>query len=152
MNARTAQRTQTTRAPEIPHLGRLRLWYGFLGAPVIWSVYFLVAYVAVALSCNAGNKIALYVLAIVAFLATAGTVVVSALNLRALPQSTPANMPERARNTLARERFMARFGLYTGLFFTAAVVATVIPIIVLNPCQSHILEGTPIIWRGGWSL
>jgi hypothetical protein len=100
------------------------LWYAILIGPVAWLVYLEMTY-ALAANCasrRAGLMLGITVAALIA--ATGGLVGGRAV-------STLDAGPEHDR---ARARFMALLGLAMSLLFAVAIVAGVIPTVILLPC------------------
>ena len=164
---RRRQREQREQRSPRGRLGRLReafpLWYGALGGPIIWALYFLLGYALVPTSCTTGTKLGQYIVAALAFIGEIAVVALSWRSLSALEESDVENRafgdaagaPGPARTmsdaerlafrSRQRRRFMAQFGLYGGVFFLLATIALTIPLIWLSPCGSRIIEGGPMI-------
>jgi hypothetical protein len=116
-----------------PDPGPLRLWFGFLGAPVSWFLHLMVIYPLVEVACRWATDLPLYGLSVVLLAVSALAGLVSWRSLQVVRRRNGATTPRRVR-------FMARGGLAASALFTLAIGAGTLPVVFDDPCQ---LQGGP---------
>ncbi len=117
---------------------RGRLWPRLLVGPILYSVYFMAAYLLVEAGCTVGlldfslagtNGVTVVVLGLTG-LALAAVLISLTLNVMRLRQLPPRSDPE----TGDPDRFVVRVGIMLDLLFTLLVLATGAPALLLAPC------------------
>lgn len=113
------------------------LWFGVLGAPVVWGARLVASYALVAPVCRGGGGLVLH-------LASAAALGVSLIALlvawRSYQATRPAERPPAERAgpvdpwVLDRARFMAVLGLLMSAFFALVIVAEWSGVFVTDPC------------------
>jgi len=115
----------------------LTLWIGVLAGPVAWALDLGVSYAIVQWTCGTQHTIVLHLVT----LTTLGLIVgggVAAWRAFEISRGAAADPHGELRGHVvhvAREHFMAVWGLLSCAFFAVVVVATSIPSWVLNACQ-----------------
>ena len=110
-----------------------RLWLPIVIGPLAWLVYLEIAYALVPLACRrpTAGRIALHVTAALA-LALSAAALVSAWRAWRGAGREPTLMPSGAT---ARTRFMVLTGIGTSAMFVLVVVAGILPLFFLGPCE-----------------
>lgn len=109
----------------------LALWIGFLGGPLIWLLSFGARWSLSGAVCAFQWKPALFVIALVALLLTAGTGLLSWTEW----QRVGREMPGEAGGAIPRSRILALFGVALSALSILLIVAQAIPDIMLGACQ-----------------
>jgi hypothetical protein len=107
-----------------------RLWLAILIGPLAWLVYLQTAYALVPWACRrpTGGLIALLAAGVLALaLSTAGL----ATAWKAWRRADPTD----AGTATARTRFMALTGIGISALFVLTVVAGMLPLLLLAPCE-----------------
>ena len=108
----------------------LRLWIGVLGWPALWAIQFQTVYLASEWGCYAWDFRWIHVASIAALVLSLPAVWTAYSEWRAVRVGTD----DENSNQDTRRRFMAILGLLTGGLFTAAIVATWLPMLSGVPC------------------
>jgi hypothetical protein len=110
-----------------------RLWVPIVLGPLAWLVYLQTAYALVPLACRrpTAGTIALPLTAVVALALSAAALVAA---WRAWRGSAREPTPV-ASGPAARTRFMVLAGIGTSAMFVLVVVAGIIPLFFLGPCE-----------------
>jgi hypothetical protein len=109
----------------------IALWIGILGGPIAWLLYLQVSYMLTPSACTAGNKNVLAIAMVVALIATLAITFVS---WRAWHASGATSVTDEG-GVLGRSRFMALSGLGISGLSVLLVVASAIPIFILEACD-----------------
>jgi hypothetical protein len=113
------------------------LWLGILGPPAAWAAQLLVAYSPVELLCSPGSSADVWgislntfgiICTIVAVLATIVSGVVAHRTRKRLDEADPSPAVDRSA-------FMARFGVYSAVYFLVVILLTAIGPIVIEGCR-----------------
>jgi hypothetical protein len=109
-----------------------RLWLGIVLAPLAWLVYLQTAYALVPLACRrpTAGMIGLPVIAVVAVALGAAAALTAWRSWRRI-----GAMPSPPPTPTARAHFMALTGLGTSAFFLLVLIAGIVPLFFLPPCQ-----------------
>jgi hypothetical protein len=104
---------------------------GFLGAPTVWALEFIISYAITQHACATGKYWELYLLSLVSCLLATGATFIAFRNLglTSEKQSSDGGTP------LDRTRFMAITGLMISAFFVVVIVAEAVPRFILSPCE-----------------
>ncbi len=107
------------------------LWVGILGGPIVWLISFEANFALVPWTCIWQGKLTLYIVHVLAFLASGGAALLawnqwSNLGRDADPQGG---------DTLSRSRIMAFSGVILSGFSCLIIIAQAIPELVLGACQ-----------------
>jgi hypothetical protein len=108
----------------------LRLWFGFLGPPVVWAIQFQTVYLTSEWACYAMDHTWNHVASIVALVISLFALWVAYSEWRAVG----AGIQDERSDPDTRRRFMAMLGLMTGALFTALIFATWLPTLTGVPC------------------
>jgi hypothetical protein len=131
--------TETMRDPPLPPRPDRRFWWlRLLAAPVIYTVYFFLTYLAIEGACTLGwlafdvggtNGITVTVVALTlaAFTAVVASLLLGMARLRRLPAGEDPQ-------TGAPDRFITRMGIMLDVLFAFLVLATGAPALLLAPC------------------
>jgi hypothetical protein len=109
----------------------LLLWIGVLAGPVLWLFSFEAKLYWNTWTCASQTKAAPFLIALVAFLLTAGAGLVAWRLWKELGKQAPGD----GGDTLARSRLMALGGLVFSAGFCLVIVAQAIPDMLLEVCQ-----------------
>lgn len=137
----SANLTEPARAPAVGGQQRRFWWARLLAGPLLYTVYFLLTYLAVEGACTLGwlafdvggtNGITVTVLVLtaLALLAVLLSLLLGLLRLRRLPRTAENTDPA----TGDADRFVARMGVMLDLLFVFLVLATGAPALLLAPC------------------
>lgn len=107
--------------------GMPRLWFGFLGPPVIWAIRLSASYALVPLVCRMGWS---WLINVVTLAALAGITLAGAVAYGSWRRAGHASEPGRAR----RIRFMGLVGMLIAALFFAVVVAEGLANFMVEPC------------------
>ena len=107
------------------------LWLGIVGGPIAWLLYLQLSYMLAPRACQAGDKTALAVVAVVAL---ATTIAITIVSWRAW-HASGADYDTGEGTVLGRSRFMALSGLGISALIILLVIASFIPIFVLGACD-----------------
>jgi hypothetical protein len=116
-----------------------RLWTGVLAPPLLWFAHLEITYALHATACDAKNKLALWIttLVLAAIVAVIGWMALAMWRLNPDPHPTGAAGAaegEEPRST-GRARFMSALGFGFACLFGLMILAHVIPMLVLRPCD-----------------
>jgi hypothetical protein len=119
-----------------PDAGRrlLALWTGVLAGPLVWAALLEANYVMSYVACEQRHSWMLHLATAVAL----GLIALAAcIAWRAAPAVGHHDRPstEPGETGLLRARFMVVSGLGLCAFFALVIIATDIPVLVLNPCS-----------------
>jgi hypothetical protein len=109
----------------------LLLWIGVLAGPMLWLFSFEAKLYWNTWTCASQTKVALFLVALVAFLLTAGAGLLAWRQWNELGKQSPGE----AGNALERSRLMALGGLVFSAGFCMVIVAQAIPDMLLEVCQ-----------------
>jgi hypothetical protein len=109
----------------------LRLWFGFLGAPVIWATRFGASYALVPAACG-GSGLAW--MQAVTWMALAGTAWAGLFAWRAWRGGLVGGGETRAARL--RSRFMGAVGLLGSVLFFLVIAAEALALVLVPPCAS----------------
>ncbi len=127
-----------TEPGDAPLPNRRLLWLRLLAGPIIYSVYFMAAYLLVEAACHTGllnftlagtNGATVAVIGLTAA-ALAAVLVSLAMNVTRRRRLPPATDPELGDP----DRFLAGVGIMLDLLFALLVAATGAPALLLAPC------------------
>lgn len=110
------------------------LWLGVLAGPVVWAALLQTNYTMSYVACEQRHSWMLHLATVVAL----GLIALAAyLAWRAAPPLGHHELPstDPAETGLLRARFMVIGGLGLCAFFALVIIATEIPVLVLNPCS-----------------
>lgn len=115
---------------ELSFHGSAALWYGFLGAPVIWFLQLGLLYIMVPIACATESSVMLHVvdLLALALILAAGWVAYT------LWQRAGGGGDTKPANLETRSRFMSLIGMMASPLFALVLVAQWLGIIILGPC------------------
>lgn len=129
--------------------GRPTLWLAFLGGPVAWSAHLLASYPLVPLACESGSTMALNLVTVAMLTLAGASAAAGAWGLRRLGRTSGGGSTAAppgpagtgggslsAEAAVRRARFMARFGLWSGLFFMLVIAVEGLPPLLQHPCLS----------------
>jgi hypothetical protein len=110
-----------------------RLWWSFLGAPVVWLIYLQSAYLAAGFACKFGFKNFLH--------GGAGLFLGLVITVGSISyhqwKSLGGGWPSQITNTsMERRRMMALIGLFQSALFAAIIITSWAAICILNPCHN----------------
>jgi hypothetical protein len=111
-------------------LSPLPLWIGIVAGPVIWAIDLTISYALVHWSCSSQRQSVLHALTFGALAIVAGGATVSFMALR----HTPAGGSTDGGDPRQRARFMAVLGLASNALFALQILASAIPVWVLDAC------------------
>ena len=107
-----------------------RLWFGFLGPPVVWAVQFQTVYLTSEWACYAMDLTWNHVASVIALAISSLAFWTAYSEWRAVGGGTA----DESADSDTRRRFMAILGLLTGALFTALIFATWLPTLTGVPC------------------
>jgi hypothetical protein len=130
--------------PETPPpspVGRSRLWFGVLAAPVAWVLAEVVGYIAVSLSClgprgapgGSGTTYAsggLIIITIVTAIAAIAGLFTGYRSWQIIRQTRAANQPVPSYAS-----FMVFAGIFVSLIFLLSIILFGIPAVIVNACS-----------------
>ncbi len=120
----------------------VRLWYSMLIGPIGWTLMLLINYSLVPTACGLNSNLILYLVVAVAALAQ-----IAGIYLAWQDVQTALSLQRSGRTVVVhRALFMARVGLAASGYFLLITLLTLIPIIGLNPCNNHTINGMPTIF------
>ena len=108
------------------------LLFGMLGGVLSWGVHLGASYPLVAPVCAMGGVWLLHAITVV----TASVCLLAAFVAWRAWQRLRDYEPERGKRAVRRMRFMALFGIFSGLFFFLVTVAEGLPVFLIDPCVS----------------
>ncbi len=109
----------------------LRLWWGVIGAPLIWLLYLQSAYMLATWTCAPRRIVMLIISLAIAAAAVLGTGWISWQSWRRVRES-----PRRADEIAPeRDRFMVLSGLGISALIAVLVLASAMPIGLLQMCE-----------------
>jgi hypothetical protein len=109
----------------------LAQWFGVLGAPLAWSADHLISYAITQHACSTGQFYQLKIVSVVAlFFALFATLVAWRNRVHATGLE-----PTDAGGAFGTTNFMGLLGLFTGVFFSAVIIANAVPRFILSPCE-----------------
>jgi heme/copper-type cytochrome/quinol oxidase subunit 2 len=116
------------------------LWFGMIGAPIIWFVHFVIVWAIAEFGCAAGQastvitggsiQVLVIVATVVGVIGTLGSAFVAYRSWRQLERES-ADGGERRQGL---QPFMAFMGMILGLLFTVVVILDVIPVFIVSTC------------------
>jgi hypothetical protein len=109
----------------------VELWISLLGSPLVWLTSFEARFAWVPWTCTFQTKLALHLIALVAFVLCAGLALLAWRQWKALGEGGPS----AAGGVLPRSRFLSILGMVISLGCAMIVVAQTIPEFVLGACQ-----------------
>jgi hypothetical protein len=119
--------------------------FGMIGAPIIWSVHFLIVWLLVEFGCAVGlanthwfGVNAVHATVLLATVAAAGLIVFSgiiAYRRYQRLQSLSSDEQSRFQREVERARFMAVVGMAFSVLFLVVVIYVALPAFVLPPCN-----------------
>jgi hypothetical protein len=116
--------------PEAPG-GRMSLWAGVIGAPLVWGLDLQVRYALVPWACRGGHLTTVNLLSF-AFLAL--TVLAVTLCWREW-RRVGVDVPDGSEGgAVARTQFLAGLGILVSGFFSLVILCQALPGFFLNPC------------------
>jgi len=125
----------TVRPESAPREGRPvsvgALWAGVLTPPLAALVLLEVAYLLVPYGCRTGREWPLHVSALAAVLIAAAGSALAWRNWEAVGRT----WPDTEGGATPRSRYLAAFGVLSGLLFALVIVAEWVPMLILEPCQ-----------------
>jgi hypothetical protein len=120
------RRTDVPDAPEIR-----ALWIGLLLPPIAFLLSLEVAYALVPGACSSRNELPVHLVHFICLVLA----LVGGLTAWRMWRATGATWSDEEGGPLARSRFMAGVGVFTGIMFALVIVAMWIPSFMLDPCQ-----------------
>jgi hypothetical protein len=120
------------------------LLLALLGAPVVWALYFSVAYALVAIDCGTSWANSRFVIAIVTIVAMAMTLGCGFLarrvwiRARTIDRATDDSWTARMGERTARVSFLMVSGLLLSVLFTVAVAYAGVPLFFLPTCPAAV--------------
>jgi hypothetical protein len=105
------------------------LWFGMIGGPMAGMAMVWVNYPAVDMACVTGNRIVLHLWSLLFFLIAAAAAFVSWTHYERV-----GDYPLTEGGVMARTRFMALVGLFTGGLALIEITMQWIPIFILGSC------------------
>jgi len=111
--------------------GKLALWIGLVGGPLLALASLHLSYAVVPWSCNAGRELPLHLIAAAALLLAAGTFWLAWRDWT----RTGRRWPGEEGDVVGRSRFMATLGVLLAAFFSLVIVAMWVPVLVFSSCQ-----------------
>jgi uncharacterized membrane protein len=128
---------------QLPTVSTFRLWFGLFGAPVTWSVHFLLIWSVVEMGCGLGlENSQLFsginmVHGLVLLLTLVALILIGLIMFTAYRNWQYIKAEERqfSKQVADRVRFMALTGMGFGLLFLLVVLYVTLPVFVLPPCN-----------------
>jgi hypothetical protein len=128
-----------------PFLRPIPLWFGMVGAPIVWSLHLLLVWSVDEFGCRLGfdqgsilgiNSLHALVLApsLVALTVSAGAGVIAYRNWREI-EALDDEQRERYARGVERGRFMAVTGMAFSALFSLVILYMTVPIFLLPPCH-----------------
>jgi hypothetical protein len=113
--------------------GKLALWTGVLGGPVVWAIHLQAGYAISRFSCTREHLGLLH--HAVTLLMLIAAVACTLLALREWKRlSGPSESHEDEAGPLGRSQFLAGLGILTSGLFSLVIVAGWVPVFFLSPC------------------
>jgi hypothetical protein len=107
------------------------LWMGILAGPIVWLISFEALYALNPWECIFQTKLALYIISLIAFLASGAAGLLAWRQWNELGKE----VDPRGGDVLSRSRSMAFSGILLSSFCCLVIVAQAIPELVLGACQ-----------------
>ena len=107
------------------------LWAGVLSGPLTFLALLEVAYLLVPYGCRTGREWPLHASAFVAVLLAAAGTALAWRNWEAVGRT----WPDAEGGATPRSRYLAAFGVLSGVLFVLVNLAEWVPMFVLDPCQ-----------------
>jgi len=104
---------------------------GFLGAPTVWALEFIISYAITQHACSTGQHWELYLLSLISGSLAGGATFIALRNLRLTSEKDSSD----GGTPLDRTRFMAISGLMISAFFVMVIIAEAVPRFILSPCD-----------------
>jgi len=121
---------RTDEQPE-PAGGRLSLWAGVIGAPLVWAADLQVRYALVPVACGSRSQLVLHVLSVVFILSALACAALCLHEWRA----SGIHVPDSAEGgTAARTQFLSAVGLMSSVLFLVIITAQALPGFFMGPC------------------
>jgi hypothetical protein len=112
--------------------GKVALWTGVLGGPVLWAVHLQTGYVISRFTCTRGHLAAVH--HAVTLLMLLAAVACTLLALREWRRLGPSDSHGDEAGPLGRSRFLAGLGILSSGLFSLVIVAGWVPMFFLSPC------------------
>lgn len=109
------------------HVSRPLIWFGLLGAPIIWFVQINLGLAFAALGCATGSKLASYLLNLVVVLVVLAALWVT-LRLRGMH-----DQPDEVTGRVTH--YLGRFGAWHNAIFLILTVMTAVAALFLPACR-----------------
>jgi hypothetical protein len=109
----------------------LALWTGILAGPTVWLFSFEANFALAPWACDFANKLALFLVTIVALILVAGSGWLAWREWNAVGKIWPGE----EGGALGRERVMAGCGLLMSAMFFIVIVAQAVPNVMLGACD-----------------
>ena len=109
----------------------LALWIGILGGPFIWLVSFEANFALVPWACIWQGKVALYLVSLVAFIASGAAALLAWREWNQLGKEVDSS----GGDTISRARVMGFAGVALSSFSCILILAQFVPELVLGACQ-----------------
>ena len=107
------------------------LWAGVLVPPLASLALLEVAYLLVPYGCRTGRHWPLHLSALAALLVAAVGTALAWRNWDAVGRT----WPDTEAGATPRSRYLAAFGVLTGVMFVLVILAEWVPMLILDPCQ-----------------
>ncbi|MBA2451802.1 MAG: hypothetical protein H0V47_01420 [Chloroflexia bacterium] len=107
-------------------IGLFRLWFGYLGGAVVWSVFHLVSYLWASAFCGTSAEILLNLTTIVTALITLAATIVCYRNWQKLKSIEPESS--------GTFRFLLLSGVFMNSLFLLTIVVSGIAVWILGTC------------------
>jgi hypothetical protein len=111
--------------------GKLALWIGFLGAPLIWLTSFEARFALAPWACTFQSKLALFAVGISALVLCGACGALAWKQWKVLGERGP----DRDSGALPLSRFMAILAIFISCGCALLVVAQTIPELLLGACE-----------------
>ena len=109
----------------------LRLWLGFLAAPVAWALQLQTTYALVPKACDDHTLAPLHVSSAVFLAVAVAGLWIAWRNWQLVGQGWPS---AEEGGSASRARFMAVLGMLSSSLFVLLIVAQWIPVLFIDPC------------------
>ncbi len=109
-----------------------RQLFVLLGGPIIWFVHLALSYPLVPHVCATGWTWLLHTITVVTMVIALLTSWVGWSDYRWLRTIEEPDRPTK------RARFLARYGIWSGIFWAVVIVAEGLPVFVIDPCSWNV--------------
>jgi hypothetical protein len=106
--------------------------FALLGGPIIWFVHLVLSYPLVPHVCATGWTWLLHAITLVTFAVALATSWVGRQDYRVLRDIEDADRSTR------RSRFVALYGIWSGIFWAVVILAEGLPVLVIDPCSWNV--------------